>query len=40
MRLTKSKEIVEFKEAISNCKGDVWLEDADGNKFNLKSVIS
>ena len=40
MRLTKSKEIAEFKEAISNCKGDVWLEDADGNRFNLKSVIS
>ena len=40
MRLTNSREIMEFKFAISKCKGDVWLEDAEGNKFNLKSVIS
>ena len=40
MRLTNSKEIMEFRYAIAKCKGDVWLEDQDGNKFNLKSVIS
>lgn len=40
MRLTNSKEIMEFRFAISKCKGSVWLEDAEGNKFNLKSVIS
>ncbi len=40
MRLRNSKEIMEFKFAISKCKGNVWLEDTDGNKFNLKSVIS
>lgn len=40
MRLTNSKEIMEFRFAIGKCKGDVWLEDAEGNKFNLKSVIS
>lgn len=40
MRLTNSKEIMEFRFAIGKCKGDVWLEDVEGNKFNLKSVIS
>lgn len=40
MRLTNSKEIMEFRYAIAKCNGDVWLEDQDGNKFNLKSVIS
>ena len=40
MRLTNSKEIMEFRYAIAKCKGDVWLEDAEGNKFNLRSVIS
>ena len=40
MRLTNSKEIMEFRYAVAKCKGDVWLEDQEGNKFNLKSVIS
>jgi hypothetical protein len=40
MRLTNSKEIMEFRFAVSKCRGDVWLEDQEGNKFNLKSVIS
>lgn len=40
MRLTNSKEIMEFRFAIAKCQGDVWLEDQEGNKFNLKSVIS
>ena len=40
MRLTNSKEIMEFRYAIAKCKGDVRLEDQEGNKFNLRSVIS
>lgn len=40
MRLTNSREIMEFRFAVSKCKSDVWLEDQEGNKFNLKSVIS
>ena len=40
MRLTNSREIMEFRFAVSKCRGDVWLEDQEGNKFNLKSVIS
>ena len=27
MRLTNSKEIMEFRYAVAKCKGDVWLED-------------
>lgn len=40
MKLTNSKEIENFKNAISRCKGDVWLASPEGDKFNLKSVIS
>ena len=40
MKLTNSKEIMEFRFAIGKCKGSVWLKDPDGNIFNLKSVIS
>ena len=40
MRLTNSKEIFEFKLAIAHCKGEVWLESVEGDKFNLKSVVS
>jgi len=40
MRLTNSKEIIEFRDAIAKCKDDVWLEDIDGNRLNLRSVIS
>ena len=31
---------MEFRYAVAKCKGDVWLEDPDGNKFNWRSVIS
>lgn len=40
MRLHNSKEILEFRFAVAQCKGDVWLQSPDGDKFNLKSVIS
>ena len=40
MHLTNSKEILEFRFAVSKCKGDVYLRDPEGNQFNLKSVIS
>lgn len=40
MRLTNSKEILEFRFAVAKCKGDVYLRDPEGNQFNLKSVIS
>lgn len=42
MRLKNASEneINAFKEAITSCKGEVWLESAEGDKFNLKSVVS
>ena len=42
MRLKNAtdNEINAFKEAIASCKGEVWLESVEGDKFNLKSVVS
>lgn len=40
MKLNNSKEIFEFKLAVSQCQGDVWLMDKYDNRFNLKSVMS
>lgn len=40
MRLTNSKNILEFKFAVSKCIGDVWLQDGAGTRLNLKSFIS
>lgn len=40
MKLTNTKEIFAFRVAVSKCKGDVWLESAEGDRFNLKSVVS
>ena len=40
MRLTNLKEIEEFRNAIDKCKGDVWLQDVEGSKLNLRSMMS
>ena len=40
MRLTNLKEIKEFRKAIEKCEGSVWLEDAEGSKLNLRSMMS
>ena len=40
MHLTNTKEIFEFRAAISKCKGKVWLYSQEGDRFNLKSVVS
>lgn len=34
------EEIKDFKKAIASCTGEVWLESTEGDKFNLKSVVS
>lgn len=39
-KLTNSQEILEFRFAVSKCKGHVYLQDNEGNQFNLKSVVS
>lgn len=40
MKLTKSTEIDAFREAINACRGDVWLESPNGDRYNLKSLFS
>lgn len=40
MKLNNEVEIVAFRNAIRQCKGSVWLESPEGDKFNLKSTFS
>lgn len=40
MKLTNITEFEAFKRAVAQCKGDVWLESPDGDKYNLKSTFS
>lgn len=41
MRLHRIKsEFEAFKKAVEQCKGQVWLETPEGDKFNLKSEFS
>ena len=40
MKFTSREQIDGFLEAIQECKGDVYLESAEGDRFNLKSQLS
>lgn len=40
MKLTKTTEVNAFLEAVNACKGDVWLESPNGDRYNLKSLFS
>lgn len=40
MKITNLKEVEEFKKAIDECKGDVWLESVYGDRYNLKSALT
>lgn len=40
MKLNNVQEVEAFKQAISNCRGDVWLKSVYGDCFNLKSSLS
>lgn len=40
MKLKNMGEVHDFLDVIDRCKGDVWLEDQDGSKINLKSKLS
>ena len=40
MKLTKTTEVDAFLEAVNACKGDVWLESPNGDRYNLKSLFS
>lgn len=40
MKLTGRKQIEELLDAVQECKGEVYLESAGGDSFNLKSLLS
>ena len=40
MKLKNISEVNGFVAAADSCKGHVWLESPEGDKFNLKSKFS
>ncbi len=40
MKMTNISEVKDFLSIIPECKGDVWVESVDGDRFNLKSSLS
>ena len=40
MKLKNISEVNGFVSAVDSCKGHVWLESPEGDKFNLKSKFS
>lgn len=40
MKIKNIEEVEGFLEAVNKCKGEVWLESPEGDKFNLKSKFS
>lgn len=40
MKLTNIKELDAFQEAISKCRGDVWITSPCGDIYQLKSLFN
>ena len=40
MRFAKASEVNDFMNTVENCKGSVWLESPNGDKFVLNSEFS
>ncbi len=40
MKLNANTDLVAFLQEVKKCKGDVWFETEEGDKLNLKSVLS
>jgi hypothetical protein len=40
MKLKNVTDIEEFWKTIDKCTGSVWIESANGDRFDLKSVFS
>ena len=40
MKLSNINEVNDFIAAVDRCEGDVWLEDAKGDRLSLKSMFS
>lgn len=40
MKIRNLKKLNDFIAVVNECKGAVWLESPNGDKFNLKSIFS
>ena len=40
MKLNSEIELTDFLAAVKAAKGEVWLESAQGDRYNLKSTLS
>ena len=40
MKIHNVPRLNDFLAAVNECKGPVWLESQDGDKFSLKSIFS
>ena len=40
MQFTRIEEVCDFLACVNKSTGQVWLEDQEGNKINLKSALS
>ncbi len=40
MKLNNITEVQKFLDAVNKSQRDVWLESPEGDKLNLKSVLS
>ncbi len=40
MKLKNIEEVEQFRKAVKECTGDVYLKSVDGDVFNLKSALS
>lgn len=40
MKIRNVAQLNDFLAALNECKGLVWLESPDGDKYNLKSQFS
>jgi len=40
MKLSNVTDIEDFWKTIDKCQGSVWLESANGDRLDLKSVFS
>ncbi len=40
MQLKNIGEVRDFLGTVDRCAGEVWLEDREGSKINLKSKLS
>ena len=40
MKFNSISDVDAFVSAVDKCKGDVWLESVQGDRFNLKSELS